>query len=142
MSLTVTRPGRRPPYRGSACADDIVKTSKASSRPCGVPGHIDNRTLGACKTNRVCSAGWFVPTEEQSSAADGIVSDYFDRGGQPAIAYGIVSGGELVHRAGFGARFRGGPPPDADTVFRIASMSKSFTASAILLLRDEGRLAL
>jgi len=90
----------------------------------------------------VCSAGWFVPTEEQSSAADGIVSDYFDRGGQPAIAYGIVSGGTLVHCAGFGVRFPGGPPPDADAVFRIASMSKSFTASAILLLRDEGRLAL
>ncbi len=32
--------------------------------------------------------------------------------------------------------------PDAGTVFRIASMSKSFTASAVLLLRDSGALAL
>ena len=32
--------------------------------------------------------------------------------------------------------------PDADTVFRIASMTKSFTAATILLLRDEGRLRL
>jgi CubicO group peptidase (beta-lactamase class C family) len=76
------------------------------------------------------------------SAADAIVSDYFGRGGQPAISYGIVRDGALVHAAGFGARTLGGPPPDADTVFRIASMSKSFTASAVLLLRDEGRLAL
>ena len=30
--------------------------------------------------------------------------------------------------------------PDADTVFRIASMTKSFTAATLLLLRDEGRL--
>jgi len=75
-------------------------------------------------------------------AIDAIVSDYFDRGGQPAIAYGIVRDGELAHSAGFGERVLGGPPPDADTVFRIASMSKSFTASAVLLLRDEGRLAL
>ena len=73
---------------------------------------------------------------------DAIVRDYFGRGGQPAISYGVVSGGVLVHSAGFGARFLGGPPPDADTVFRIASMSKSFTASAIMLLRDEGVLAL
>jgi len=73
---------------------------------------------------------------------DVLVRDYFDRGGQPAICYGVVSGGVLVHSAGFGARFVGGPPPDAGTVFRIASMSKSFTAAAILLLRDEGRLAL
>jgi serine-type D-Ala-D-Ala carboxypeptidase/endopeptidase len=89
--------------------------------------------LGTCETNQVCSD--FV-------AADAIVSNYFDRGGQPAIAYGIVRGGSLVHAAGFGSRFAGGPAPDADTVFRIASMSKSFTASAVLLLRDEGRLAL
>ena len=35
-----------------------------------------------------------------------------------------------------------GREPDADTVFRIASMTKSFTAAAVLLLRDEGALAL
>ncbi len=75
-------------------------------------------------------------------AADAIVSNYFGRGGQPAICYGIVADGALVHAAGFGARALGGPPPDAGTVFRIASMSKSFTASAVLLLRDEGLLAL
>ena len=33
-------------------------------------------------------------------------------------------------------------PVDADTVFRIASMTKSFTAMAILKLRDEGKLSL
>ncbi len=76
------------------------------------------------------------------SVADAIVSDYFSRGAQPAIAYGVVSGGRLVHSAGFGARALGAAPPDADTVFRIASMSKSFTASAVLLLRDAGALAL
>ena len=76
------------------------------------------------------------------SAADVIVSSYFARGGQPAISYGIVRDGSLVHAAGFGARRLGGQPPDAETVFRVASMSKSFTASAVLLLRDDGLLAL
>src|SRR6185295_12758452 len=33
-------------------------------------------------------------------------------------------------------------PVDADTVFRIASMTKSFTAMSILALRDEGKLSL
>jgi CubicO group peptidase (beta-lactamase class C family) len=83
-----------------------------------------------------------VTERDNFAAADAIVSDFFGRGGQPAIAYGIVVGGELVHSAGFGARVLGAGPPDADTVFRIASMSKSFTASAILLLRDAGALAL
>jgi len=73
---------------------------------------------------------------------DALVADYQGRGGQPGLAYGIVRGGELVHAAGFGEAVLGGPVPDADTVFRIASMTKSFTASAVLLLRDEGRLRL
>jgi CubicO group peptidase (beta-lactamase class C family) len=77
-----------------------------------------------------------------TGAADAIVEDYFQRGGQPAIAYGIVRDGRLVHSAGFGATCVGGAAPDADTVFRIASMSKSFTAAAILLLRDAGALSL
>ena len=41
-------------------------------------------------------------------------------------------------RRGSGARETAGGAVDADTVFRIASMTKSFTALAILRLRDEG----
>src|SRR5580700_12049501 len=100
--------------------------------------------LAACEDSHVPSDSLVnVVTERDNfAAADAVVGDYFGRGGQPAIAYGIVVGGELVHSAGFGARVLGGGPPDADTVFRIASMSKSFTASAVLLLRDAGALAL
>ncbi len=74
--------------------------------------------------------------------ADAIAARQFGRRASPAISYGIVADGRLVHFAGFGARSLPGEPPDADTVFRIASMSKSFTASAVLLLRDAGLLAL
>ena len=73
---------------------------------------------------------------------DSLAAGYHHRGGQPGLAYGIVIGGELVHAAGLGERHLGGPRPDADTVFRIASMTKSFTASAILALRDDGALRL
>ena len=61
----------------------------------------------------------------------------------PGAAMGIVVDGELVFTKGFGARaLATTAPPDADTAFRIASMTKSFTAVAILKLRDEGRLSL
>jgi CubicO group peptidase (beta-lactamase class C family) len=56
---------------------------------------------------------------------DALAAGYHRRGGQPGLAYGIVAGGELVHAAGLGERHLGGPPPDAGTVFRIASMTKS-----------------
>ncbi|HEY6491898.1 MAG TPA: serine hydrolase domain-containing protein [Trebonia sp.] len=83
-----------------------------------------------------------MPSDLSLGDADEIVRRFHQRGGQPAVSYGIVRDGSLVHAAGFGTRFTGGPAPDERTVFRIASMSKSFTASAILLLRDAGALAL
>ncbi len=99
------------------------------------PDTFDNRTAGAWEDTGV-------PRDFAQSAADEIVRRFYERGGQPAIAYGIVRDGELVHTAGFGHRSLGAPAPDERTVFRIASMSKSFTASAILLLRDAGTLSL
>jgi CubicO group peptidase (beta-lactamase class C family) len=61
----------------------------------------------------------------------------------PGVAWGVVADGELVHAGGAGT-IRDGEDhrPGADSVFRIASMTKSFTASAVLLLRDAGRLRL
>jgi CubicO group peptidase (beta-lactamase class C family) len=64
------------------------------------------------------------------------------RDGQPGLAYGVIADGELVHAGGRGERWLGGPAPDADTVFRIASMTKSFTATLVLLLRDRDALRL
>ena len=61
----------------------------------------------------------------------------------PGIAWGIVVDGELVHHGGAGYReLTTKSPVTPDTVFRIASMTKSFTALSILKLRDEGKLAL
>src|SRR5262245_35015701 len=66
-----------------------------------------------------------------------------EEGKIPGVAWGVIRGGELVHTGGAGTLCDGEDrPPDADTVFRIASMTKSFTAATILALRDEGRLRL
>ena len=73
---------------------------------------------------------------------DAIAEEYWQPGGQPALAFGVVLDGELVHWGGFGERSLGGPAPDADTVFRISSMTKSFTAAAIMVLCEDGLLAL
>jgi CubicO group peptidase (beta-lactamase class C family) len=53
-------------------------------------------------------------------AAERLVDRYFDAGGQPGLAYGLVADGELVHSGGRGVRADGGDRPDLDTVFRIA----------------------
>lgn len=69
--------------------------------------------------------------------------DYAERQHMPGFAYGIVLDGELVVSGAFGlAQLDDRIPSDTRTLFRIASMSKSFTALAILQLRDDGKLDL
>jgi CubicO group peptidase (beta-lactamase class C family) len=61
----------------------------------------------------------------------------------PGAAWGIIVDGRLAHVGVAGVRdVATKAPVDADTVFRIASMTKSFTAMSILKLRDEGKLSL
>jgi CubicO group peptidase (beta-lactamase class C family) len=61
----------------------------------------------------------------------------------PGVAYGLIKDGQLVHSQGFGQTILDSNTcPDQLSVFRIASMTKSFTATAILLLRDAGKLRL
>ena len=86
----------------------------------------------------------------QSTALDGAleqidaVADRLFAGWHvPGLAYGVTIGNRLVHSRGLGTlRVGEEAPPDARSVFRIASMTKSFTAATVLGLRDDGRFAL
>jgi CubicO group peptidase (beta-lactamase class C family) len=74
---------------------------------------------------------------------DRLFREFAERTHVPGAAWGIVIDGELAHAGATGFReVAARAPVDADTVFRIASMTKSFTAIAILKLRDDGRLSL
>ncbi len=62
---------------------------------------------------------------------------------QPGLAIGIVYAGELLWGKGYGKADLGtGKPVTLDSRFRIASITKTFTATGILQLRDAGKLGL
>jgi CubicO group peptidase (beta-lactamase class C family) len=74
-------------------------------------------------------------------AIDALFAAALEELGAPGLAYGVALDGELVHAGGCGFReLESKSAPDADTAFRICSMTKSFIAMAVLSLRDEGRL--
>lgn len=76
-------------------------------------------------------------------AIDSMMQRFAERARVPGMGYAIIVDGKLAHVAVAGLRdIATRSPVDTATVFRIASMSKSFAAVAILQLRDEGRLAL
>ena len=74
---------------------------------------------------------------------DEIFAAFFAKGVAPGVAYGVVMDGKLVHAGGLGTlRVGERATPGPSSVFRIASMTKSFIAATVLKLRDEGVLRL
>ncbi len=60
----------------------------------------------------------------------------------PGIAIAVVKDGKVVTTQGFGVRKRGEPAKvDGKTIFEIASNSKAFTAAALGMLVDQGKLS-
>lgn len=63
--------------------------------------------------------------------------------GFPSLAVGIVQGENLVYAKGFGvANRKNKKPSTADTLYRIGSITKVFTATLLVALRDAGLLEL
>ncbi|HEX5017327.1 MAG TPA: serine hydrolase domain-containing protein [Actinomycetes bacterium] len=76
-----------------------------------------------------------------------IVEPHFQRAleaeNAPGIAYGLIVDGDLVHTAACGvSQIDTTDAPGPHRAFRIASMTKSFTATTVLSLRDAGLLSL
>jgi CubicO group peptidase (beta-lactamase class C family) len=74
---------------------------------------------------------------------DRIFADYALDSHIPGLVYGIVADGRLVYVRGLGVQdLESNRPVTPNTLFRIASMTKAFTALTVLTLRDSGKLQL
>jgi CubicO group peptidase (beta-lactamase class C family) len=92
---------------------------------------------------RFADPGRRAKLEKAFPEIDSLFQDYAAAAHVPGAAWGIVIDGQLAHTGVTGYRdVPSKAPVTPDSVFRIASMTKSFTAIAILKLRDEGRLSL
>ncbi len=83
------------------------------------------------------------PTDfsDTSAKVDALFAPLTD-GLQPGAAVMVILGGDIVHQAGYGyANIEQQTPITADSAFRLASVSKQFTAMAVMVLAEDGRLS-
>jgi CubicO group peptidase (beta-lactamase class C family) len=91
-----------------------------------------------------------VPAAKAQAAADPVAAlTGIDRDVQramqelhvPGAAVGVIVDGKIILAKGYGVREVGNPElVDVDTLFGIASMTKSFTATAVAAMVDDGKL--
>lgn len=83
-----------------------------------------------------------IPNPSFEKLVDNIFKDY-KAGSTTGVSVLVSKNGEIVYEKGFGSADIGNNVPvTPDTKFRIGSITKQFTASAILKLREEGKLSL
>ena len=74
--------------------------------------------------------------------ADAAVRAFMAQEGIPAAHVTISRGDEVILQRGYGSVGAGGPAPDAASIFPLGSISKQFTAAAIMALVDAGKVRL
>ena len=103
--------------------------------------------VAACVVATVVGGASMMISHADTPAAyadvDRVMREFLIRENVPGGVWGIIVDGRLAHVGVHGLRdVATGAEVKSDSVFRIASMTKSFTAMAVLQLRDAGRLSL
>src|SRR5690606_36453735 len=89
----------------------------------------------------IALGGCASPCAPGPSSVDALMGDY--TGQVPGAAVLVLRDGQPLVRRGYGlADLQTGAPVTPETNFRLASVSKQFTAAAILLLAQDGKLSL
>jgi CubicO group peptidase (beta-lactamase class C family) len=104
------------------------------------------RTLVTCYAACVLASAAALDLRAQSSVDLAALDAYFAESGDvfkvPGFAVAIVKDGELVFAKGYGVReLAKQGRVDENTVFAIASNTKAFTAAALAILVDEGKIS-
>ncbi|RJE76435.1 hypothetical protein BGP78_13215 [Pseudoalteromonas sp. MSK9-3] len=73
---------------------------------------------------------------------DALVEKAADELNVPGVALAVVKSGEVIHAKGYGVQsIENNTPVTTDTLFQVASISKSFLTAALALLVDENKLS-
>jgi CubicO group peptidase (beta-lactamase class C family) len=90
----------------------------------------------ACKTESVSETN---PTAQDVDK----LFESWDKTDSPGAALAVLKDGEVIYKKGYGfAQLEYDIPITSSTIFHVASVSKQFTAFAIALLANQGRLSL
>jgi len=83
-----------------------------------------------------------LPDADAAKAIDELLTKTF-KADEPGAAVLVIRDGKVILRKGYGlANIELGVPIQPDMVFRLGSITKQFTASAILMLSERGKLAI
>src|SRR6266550_1072096 len=134
-------------YRQRGSHITMVRKSPPSQTT--IPNHkeLDRGTLRAIiRQTGLTVEGFLALTQlpaDLTDKIDKVATDALARTGVPSASVAIVKDGQVVYVKAYGdARLEPKTPATAEMRYSIGSISKQFTAAAILLLQEQGKLSL
>src|SRR6185437_12850190 len=112
------------------------------NRSPAVEGFRRGKSMTGYSKSKVLSAVLLLPAllPAQNAVIDALVERTRAAFNVPGIAVAVVKDGKVVLEKGYGVRsIETKAPVTAHTLFRIASNTKAFTAAAMAILVDEGK---
>jgi len=101
---------------------------------------MQRRILGLVLVSALPIATGCAENDAQTKQLDAILTKVVTPG-QPGLAVLVKKDGSVLFEKGYGmGKVRGGAPITPDTDFRLASVSKQFTAMSVMLLVRDGKL--
>jgi CubicO group peptidase (beta-lactamase class C family) len=83
-----------------------------------------------------------LPQDTSYEEIDAYIKEQIKALNIPGASLAIIEGDQIVHLKGFGVSAPGGETPTAQTPFFICSLTKSFTALAVMQLVEAGKIEL
>ena len=83
-----------------------------------------------------------ITNTDSYDAIDAYIERQMRRFNIPGASLAIVEGDQMVHWRGFGKAYLNGDAPTPQTPFFIGSLTKSFTAMAVMQLAEAGKVEL
>jgi len=100
------------------------------------------RLAALCAATFLSTSALAAPlTPAQINAIDAAATKTLATTGVPAASIAVVEDGKIVYAHAYGLQ-RAGVPAKVDARYKIASISKQFTAAALLLLAEDGKISL
>lgn len=125
----------------------LISVRTAGAQP--VRGHMWHRWIGAAATAAVLAIA-----PQAAAAAEGLSSaaiakieaaarQFINHGCAPGVSVAVVRDGHVLFAKAYGTEnLETGTPATSATVFRIGSITKEFTAAAIMLLAQNRKLSI
>lgn len=128
----------------------VAALSPAAALAVQDPLSVGPLSVGPLSAGPLSAGPLSAATAPRSGGTDAVIANYRSRIPQlmraqhvPGLAVAVVDGSTVLWQQGFGTTDRGGGSKvTADTVFSVQSMSKTFTATAVMAAVQAGRVDL